>query len=284
MRYRFMRFPQGRFKAFTMSYDDGVTQDKRFIETADKYGIKCTLNINSAWLGQKNRLSAEELENLVYPGGHEIAVHGAHHIAPGKATPTDIMCDVLDCRRDLERAFGRIIRGMAYPDSGITYIGKQTTYEDICTVLKTAGIVYSRTLGGDNDSFEMPTDWYSWMPTAHHANPKLDEYLNKFLQSDLEKIYYNNRKPLLFYLWGHSYEFDNNNNWNLLEKICQTVGGREDIWYATNIEIYDYTAAYYSLVFNLDNTLVYNPSLMTVWFDADGKLYSVEPGSTLKLS
>ena len=37
----------GKLKAVTFSYDDGVTQDIRFIEMLDRYGLKGTFNINS---------------------------------------------------------------------------------------------------------------------------------------------------------------------------------------------------------------------------------------------
>lgn len=45
------------------------------------------------------------------------------------------------------------------------------------------------------------------------------------------------------YVWGHSYEFDNHDNWNVIEDFCAYMGGRNDIWYATNIEIIDYMDA-----------------------------------------
>ena len=35
----FMRFPGGLQKAFTMSYDDGVRQDRRLIEIMNKYNL-----------------------------------------------------------------------------------------------------------------------------------------------------------------------------------------------------------------------------------------------------
>ena len=44
----------------------------------------------------------------------------------------------------------------------------------------------------------------------------------------------------LFYVWGHSYEFDKDNNWEIIENFAEYVGKREDVWYVTNIEIYDY--------------------------------------------
>ena len=41
----------GKKKALTFSFDDGVTQDIRLIEILDKYGLKCTFNLNSEFLG-----------------------------------------------------------------------------------------------------------------------------------------------------------------------------------------------------------------------------------------
>lgn len=35
----FMRFPQGRAKALTLSYDDGVEQDIRLIEILNRHGL-----------------------------------------------------------------------------------------------------------------------------------------------------------------------------------------------------------------------------------------------------
>ena len=90
-------------------------------------------------------------------------------------------------------------------------------------------------------------------------------------------------KPFLFYVWGHSYEFDRDDNWDMMEDFCKFIGGREDIWYATNGEIYDYVKAYDSLVFNVKNTKVYNPTLVDVWFNADSKNYLVKSGETLEI-
>ena len=97
---------------------------------------------------------------------------------------------------------------------------------------------------------------------------------------DVSKLYIAQRTPKLFYLWGHSFEFSSKNNWELLEDICKALGKKDDIWYATNIEIYDYVKANESLVFSADGTLVYNPTLTDVWFDIDGTLYVVKSGES----
>lgn len=283
MRYRFLRFPGGLYKAVTLSYDDGCKDDIRFSETICAHGLKCTFNINSGFIAEKEEdwhLTREQIKKYLIDTGNEIAVHGKYHRALGKVTPVDGIRDVLECRTELENDFGMIIRGMAYPDSGITRFENGADYADIKHYLKDLGIVYSRTLGGDNDSFALPTDWYAWMPTAHHTNPELFSYIDKFLNEPMSS-YDASQTPRLFYLWGHSFEFENNKNWDLLDKICSALSNKPDVWYATNIEIYDYVSAYRSLVFSADGSTVYNPTLLTVWFTEDGKLFSVKSGETL---
>lgn len=283
MRYRFLRFPGGLYKAVTLSYDDGCKDDIRFSETICAHGLKCTFNINSGFISEKEgdwHLTREQIKKYLIDTGNEIAVHGKYHLAPGKQPPICGIRDVLECRTELENDFGMIIRGMAYPDSGITRFENGADYADIKHYLKDLGIVYSRTLGGDNDSFALPTDWYAWMPTAHHTNPELFGYIDKFLNEPMSS-YDASQTPGLFYLWGHSFEFENNKNWDLLDKICSALSNKPDVWYATNIEIYDYVSAYDSLIFSADGSTVYNPTLLTVWFTEDGKLFSVKSGETL---
>ena len=41
------RYPNGKAKAFNITYDDGVLQDVRFVELMNQYGLKCTFNLNS---------------------------------------------------------------------------------------------------------------------------------------------------------------------------------------------------------------------------------------------
>lgn len=282
MKYRFLRYPGGKFKAVTFSYDDGARDDLKLLQILDKYGIKCTLNICSSLIANsENRLTVDEINEHVYAKGHEIANHGANHIALGITDHTRGLQDVLNCRIGLEESLGKIIRGMAYPDTMKNISGQN--YEEIKAILKSVGIVYSRIAGGDNDTFDLPTDFHIWMPSAHHKNPKIFEFIEKFISLDDKKLYCASRWPRLFYMWGHSFEFSKDNNWDRLEKICQQLGGREDTWYATNIEIYDYVKAYESLVFSVNGKTVYNPTLIDVWFDVDGHVYCLRSGETLTI-
>ena len=284
-RYTFLRFPEGKLKAVTFSYDDGVRQDIRFVEMLGRYGLKCTFNVNTLMFGEGGdswRLSSEEVKKYVFDKGHEIAIHGANHRAPGKQRPVEVIRDTLDCRLGLEEIFGVIVRGMAYPDSGITSIQSGCAdYEKIREILCDLGVAYSRTLGGDNDGFDIPTDFYAWMPTAHHNNPKVFEYIEKFNAFKEDGVYTASKMPKLFYLWGHTYEFDRHDNWDRIEKICSELSGKEDVWYATNIEIYDYVQAFKRLVVSLDEKIITNPNSIDVWVQIDSETICIKAGETV---
>ena len=284
MKYRFPRFPGGKAKAVTLSYDDGSNDDVKLLDIIDKYGIKCTFNLMGNSVGEGRRLSREYVYERLLDKGHEVATHGYNHRALGIISSVDGIQDTLNCRLALEKELDMIIRGLAFPDKAVDRFKHPDTYKQIRSYLEALGIVYARTLGGDNDSFELPEDWLNWMPTAHHANPNLMKYIDKFVNMDVENLYCAARSPRLFYLWGHSFEFERKGNWDLLENICSQLANRDDIWYATNIEIYDYIHAYNSLVFSADGSIAYNPTLIDVHFVTDGVPYLIHSGETLRFN
>ena len=284
--YRFMRFPEGKLKAVTFSYDDGVKQDVRFSQILNANGLKGTFNLNSGFMSEESdgrHMTYGEVREHLRDKGHEIAVHGANHRANGNTRPIEGIRDVLDCRLELEEKCDRIIRGMAYPDSGITRMDNFGSYEQIKQYLTELDIAYARSLGADNDSFMLPLDFHAWIPTAHHNNPSIMEYIDRFLSLDVAAENHTKRYPRLFYIWGHSYEFDNNDNWDHIEAICQRLAKCDDVWYATNIEICDYVEAYKRLIYSADGYRVYNPNVVAVWLNVDGVSYKVAPGETLKI-
>lgn len=283
MRTIFMRYPEGKAKAVTFSYDDGVMQDKRLAELFDKYGMKGTFNFNCECMREEN-FTEQQIYEIFLSKGHEIAVHGANHRANGNLRAIEGIRDVLDCRLELEEKCDCIIRGMAYPDTGITMFGNFEDYKSVKQYLTELNIAYARTLDGDNNLFRLPSDFHAWIPTAHHNNPEIMKYIDEFLNLDIStEAYHAMRMPRLFYIWGHSYEFDVNNNWEHIETICGKLAYNDEIWYATNIEIYDYVIAYKSLLYSADGHMIYNPTLLTIWIDVDGKLYSIKSGQTIRI-
>lgn len=283
MKYNFLRFPGGKPKAFTLSYDDGSEHDVRMLETFDRYGLKCTFNLIGDNIDREIGITKAFIKEKILGGGHDIATHGYFHRAQDTLRPMEGIVDTLECRKTLEKEFGIIVRGMAFPDRAVNMFIKPGVYENIKSYLKELDITFVRTAGRDNDKFELPDEWHNWFATAHHDNPEVMKYIDKFVNLDMSDLYIASRGPKLFLLWGHSFEFDHKNNWEHLEEICSAISGRDDVWYATNTEIYNYVQAYKSLVYSADNTMVYNPTLYDIWFDIDDKLYCVKSGETIVL-
>lgn len=278
MKKIFMRYPNGRPKALTLSYDDGVEQDIELVARMKKYGVLGTFNLNSGLFapegtiykdGQIHRRMTEKMAyNLFTDSGMEVAVHSLTHPQLEKFPPNCVLWEVISDRSKLEKLFGTPIHGMAYPFG---------TYNDmVVEQLKNAGIWYSRTTVSTG-AFRQPTDWLRLPATCHHKNPSLME-LNKQFLSEIPKS-----EPALFYLWGHSYEFEADNNWQIIEDFLSTVSGHVDIWYATNTEIYTYTKAYEDLDFNIDCDIVTNPSALSVWISYDGEAIEIKSGQTIRL-
>lgn len=264
-----MRYPNGLAKAVTLSYDDGVVQDVRLIEIMSKHGLKGTFNINSGLIGEGQRLTKEEILKLYPESGNEVAVHGFDHPHYEEMYAADITWDVILDRKNLEEIFGTVIRGMAYPFG---------TYNDeVVNCLKACGIAYSRTVRSTH-AYNLPTDWLRLDPTCHHADPKLMEMTDFFVNHKRRA----HDPCLMFYLWGHSYEFDDNNNWEIIEEFAEKIGGKDDIWYATNIEIYDYVKKFRQMIYNAEGTKAYNPTDIDLWFsNRDGNLVKVPAGETV---
>ena len=84
-------------------------------------------------------------------------------------------------------------------------------------------------------------------------------------------------------MWGHSCEFNDNDNWHIIEEFAQFIGGREDIWYATNMEICKYVKAYERPQFSTLGDRVYNPTDTDVYMHHFGKDVLVKTGQTVKL-
>ena len=274
----FMRFPGGKQRALTFSYDDGVEQDVRLIEIFRKYGLKATFNLNSGLYapegtvypeGQVHRRMTESQVSELYRGDDmEVAVHGYTH--PWLDHMPMNMCtkDLMDDREKLESQFGTLVRGMAYPFG--------TYSDDVVASMRSVGIVYSRTVQSTHD-FNMPADWMRLPATCHHNDPELMKLAHRFVEESSWG------RPWMFYLWGHSYEFEGNNNWEVIEEFAEFMSGRDDIWYATNIEIYDYQAAFKQLLFSMDGRIVTNPTAYELWFFLNGEEYSIKPGETKKI-
>lgn len=258
--------PYGKKKVLTMSYDDGGTDDRRLVEIFNKNGIKGTFHLNSARCLEATWAVSVDEAIQIY-SGHEISCHCANHPNMTECSDEQNIDEILQDRKTFENRCGYVLRGMSYPYG---------CYNDrVIENCRSAGMVYSRTVCS-TESFDFPENFLMWHPTAHHNNERLFELLDSFLANDTDEL-------KLMYIWGHSFEFGNDNNWDRIEEFCKKAGGKDDVWYATNIEIYDYYTNMYKLNISADGTVINNPTGFEIWFYADGNLMSVDAGQTVRL-
>lgn len=228
----------GKNKAITFSYDDGVTQDTRLIEIFNKYNLKATFNINSELLGNPGALERDgwainhtknkpEDVRYIYDG-HEVAVHTlTHPNLVGIENENEIIRQVEQDRIKLSELVGYEVEGMAYPCGGKNCDGR------VADIIKNnTKIKYARTID-TTKSFEPYPDLFQYKGTLYHHSDwdLLFDMGKKFLDLKTET-------PQIFYIWGHSYEFDiYPERWELFDEFCRLVSNRSDIFYGTNREI-----------------------------------------------
>lgn len=268
---KYMRFPDGKCKALAFSYDDGVAADKKLIEIFNRYSLKGTFNLNSSLFNCKNwhnRLDELETFNLFKGGVHEVAMHGARHIFMDKVPLHEAAREITLNREYLENRFERVITGLAYAYNGYN--------DEIVQMIKTLGVSYAR-VTTPSYSFDIPNDWLRLKPTCHHNDNKFSELCEKFITDSPERQF-KHREAWLFLIWGHSYEFDDNGNWSVIESFAKRISAEKDVWFATCGEIFEYVTAFNNLIFSLDGERVKNPSAIPVWLEIRGKIYKIGAG------
>ena len=224
---------EGKKKALTFSFDDGNWQDRKTVEILNRYGLKGTFNLNSAgfstknildWHGRKicrDKIASEEVKELYK--GHEVASHTVHHPNLNNLSKEEILEEITLDQKALEALVGYEVRGFAYPFGFVE--------DRVVDALKDTNLVYARTVVATND-FSLPKNLLRLNPTVHACDWEQTFALaEQFLALQADT-------PKLFYLWGHTYDFEFiDEGWENFEKLCQMLSGKDDIYYGTNMEV-----------------------------------------------
>ena len=264
---QFHVYPGGKKRIVTFSYDDGSGNDPRLIELFNKYGVKGTFHLNTR-VFEKMTDESEKKAFVDRYIGHEVACHTVHHGWPTRMPASSLLNELINDRRDLEKYTGYPVVGMSYPCGD---------YDDrVLGALTACGIVYSRTTKA-TFNFGFPDDWRVWHPTCHHRDA------DKPIADFLSRIDSEWTRPML-YIWGHSHEFKTEEDWAKMEETVSKIAGLDQVWYATNIEIYDYIEATRRVRVSADEKTLYNPSSVDVWVERDKKeIFTVPAGKTVTL-
>lgn len=227
----------GRMKAVTFSYDDGVLQDERLIALFNKYGVKATFNLNSGLLGLQGELIREGVRvdhTKVKPEdvarvykGHEVAAHTlTHPLLPSIESEDEIARQVESDRLELSRLVGYEVVGFAYPGGGVNY---DSRVADI--IKRRTGVKYARHTVSSH-AYSLQDNLYEFAPTVYHHRE-----WERLFELGREFVSLTPGEPSILYVWGHSYEFDIHNTWDRFEEFLALISGKDDIFYGTNSEV-----------------------------------------------
>lgn len=259
-RFDALLFPGYKRKAFTLSYDDGVVQDRRLVKMVNDHHIKGTFNLGYGVLDHEeiarppmgkpldiSRVKKEEVASLYE--GQEVGGHALYHSDVSSLGSPYAMYEVIEDKAGLERLVEYPLSMFAYPFGLFD--------EELKEILKLAGYKGARTIRSTY-SFALPKDPFELDPTIHFPEERLMELAKDFIEKPAFKAE-------LFYVWGHAYEFDIDDSWDRMEEFLTYMEGHEDVWYATNSEILSYMEAYEMLEYSADGSMIYNPTCTDVY-------------------
>lgn len=285
LREDYMLWPDGKEKCLTLSFDDGTKEDERICELLRERGLRATFNLNPGLFGSD--------DHLVRPGtdvwhrklprnrildvykGFEIAVHGYTHASMTVNGSAMAAYEIVRAKEELEELAHAPVRGMAWP---IRFEGKGC--DDVCALARACGISYGRTTKRTYSCRGVPGNVMTWNPTCSYVEPQLADMVESFLSVPRKEDL---RNPYLLFVWGHGYEATSRNAWGVLEGFFDDVACKDDVWYATNIEVCDYLTAYRSLVYSSTGSYLFNPSYLDVWLLIDGERLVVPSGKTINV-
>lgn len=232
-------------KYFTLSYDDGITQDLKLMQIMRKYKVNCcTFNINTGLFGANwewvatatgtpglshKRLMEGDIRNGLY-SGFDIQVHTATHpsLKVYDNSPEDIIREVQGDADKITELTGVKPVGMAWPGGDTEYTDKT-----IELVLENTDIRFGRGIT-PTYSFKLPERFMKWYPTCSFSDSKVFELAEQFIAAEPTE-------DMLFYVWGHSYEMDiaNNNSYEEFERLIKMMSDADDVVLVTNAEFYE---------------------------------------------
>lgn len=247
---RYSVFKDGKRKIMTFSYDDGhIEEDKRLIDIFNRYNIKATFHLNGINYTDTDKNRLKEISEMYK--GHEIACHTLNHGFPAQTPSPSLIGEIMKDRLILEKIAGYPVLGMSYPFGSFD--------KRVENVMKNCGILYSRTTSPD-PKMKLPENFLCWNPTCHHKD--FEKNLDLFLEN-IDSLW----SREILYVWGHSFEFKTDEDFNKMELLIKKAANNDKIWYATNMEIYTYMNALKQLRISADEKIFCNPTDTDLWVE-----------------
>jgi hypothetical protein len=195
--------------------------------------------------------------------GHEVASHTLNHPDLTKSSNIEILKEVNDDIKNLEKLLDYPILSFAYPFG--------TFNNEVIKILAQTKLTSARTIK-NTYNFNLPDTFLAWHPTCHHNEAY--KYVAEFKQST---------QPLaVFYIWGHSWEFDygiEHNSWEYFENLCSQLVLDKDTWSAGAGELSQYL--YSGKMLAEKGGALYNNSTIMLYVRHKEKVHKLKPGKKI---
>lgn len=274
--HNLMRFPGFKYKAVTVGCDvnlrEYIKRTKNFLGSR----LRGTLYLD---LGSETNLNNLFFDDEIFvrlaKTEAEIAACYDCDDIQDKFSDDTFISDLIKRRIFLERRFDKIVKGAA--------VATVKNLDCVCSeIVSKCGFRYAETVK-QTEKFDLPKDWFDWAPTATNENLKLLELVEEFLSANESKYFWFN-EPKLFCYREHGVLSYDEESLKRVRKLEERIGNKDDIWYATHGEIFEYVRAFERLEFSSDGTFVYNPNAIDVYIKYIGNKNIVVPsGKTIDL-
>lgn len=230
-------------KYFTVSFDDGITQDRRIIEIFKKYDFTaCTFFINTGLCGESwplvgiqagrpgvthIRFTEDELRSGIYDG-YDVCVHTLEHLSLKNfdSDPDELARQIETDADNIESITGRRPAGMAWPGGPTEY-----TDETVKNVAEYTTMRFARRMG-PTYGFDLPDEFLKWDPTCSISDNSVLDLARSFIAAECTE-------DMLFYVWGHGYELDLYDRYDVLEELIKMMTEADGVVPVTNSEFYE---------------------------------------------
>ena len=222
-------------KYFTLSLDDGTTEDEKMIELLKKYGIKASFCINTGLMdgndvievaGNWRRMAFDYAkENKVYEG-FDVISHGFRHKELTFLSDDEIISEIKNDAEKIRELTGVSPVGFAYPGGTAYYNGYITS-----VMLSSTSIRFARDTN-DTFSFRLPDNFMAWNPTCSILDNRLFSVAEEFINAEPTE-------DMLFYAWDHPWAITAYNAWDKTERLLKMLSECDDIVFVTNTGFYN---------------------------------------------
>ena len=215
----------------TTSWDDGHPCDLRLAELLKRYNIPATfyIPIDNVERECMNSSQISEIARAFDVGGHSY-----HHLDLTRIDLKDARKEIIEGKEKLEQIIGKEVVSFCYPrgcyNKNIIDLVKGARFNGARTVM-----LFTRQV---KDIYKMGTTIYARNLSIHSyrkhfrgwQDPGLFWYIlhnNLFFKSwdqiAIEVLDFIRVNGGIWHLWGHSWEINENNDWNKLEHVLSKV-------------------------------------------------------------